>query len=112
MLLGTDKHTAGLNQQDNLSGGAGHDIFVLASDHRGFYNNQYWDDKVTIHDFNLHEDIVRLNDGSHYWFDNSWSGNTSYLLEYVNGHWDGVAIFENIHLNNHDLNNSEIFEYV
>ena len=110
ILLGTDEHSAGLNQKDSLRGGLGHDTFVLASSSRGFYSNQYWNDKVTIHDFNVHEDTIRLNDGSHYKLGSS-SGNT-YLYEKVNGHWDGVAVLENIHLNNHDLSNDEIFEYV
>ena len=110
VLVGTDSHTAGQNQEDRLNGGAGHDTFVLANSDRGFYNNQYWHDCVIVEDLNTHEDTVQLNDDAHYWLGNN--GSNSYLYEYTNGHWDGVAVFENVQLNNHDLANSQVFEYV
>ena len=102
--------TAGADQEDRLSGGAGHDTFVLADANRGFYNNQGWHDCVIIHDFTPHEDTVQLSKDAHYWL-GSWN-DSSYLYEYTEHGWDGVAVFENTHLNYHDLKNSELFEYV
>ena len=110
ILVGTDSHTAGLNQEDRLNGGAGHDTFVLGNGDRGFYNSQYWHDCVIVEDLNVHEDTVQLSDDGHYWL-GSWGAN-SYLYEYANGHWDGVAVFENVQLNYHDLNSGKVFEYV
>jgi len=110
VLVGTDGNTSGSGQEDRLNGGAGHDTFVLANSEGGFYNNQYWHDCVIVEDLNTHEDTVQLSDDGHYWLGN-WSGN-SYLYEYTDGHWDGVAVFEDTHLNNHDLSNNEVFEYV
>jgi len=110
VIEGTDSHTAGLDEKDRLNGGAGHDTFVLGNSETGFYNNQYWHDSVIVEDLNIHQDTVQLNDDGHYWL-GSWNVN-SYLYEYTDGHWDGVAVFENVHLNNHDLHNNQVFEYV
>ncbi|MEO1669978.1 MAG: hypothetical protein AAFR77_04195, partial [Cyanobacteria bacterium J06631_2] len=110
VLQGTDSITRGAGQEDRLSGGAGHDTFVLADETGGFYNSQRWHDCVVIHDFTAHEDTIQLSDSGKYWL-GSWNGN-SYLYEKVDHRWDGVAVLEDVQLNNHDLNNSELFEYV
>jgi len=110
VLHGTDGHTGGANQEDRLIGGAGRDTFVLANADGGFYNNQRWHDCVIVEDFTPHQDTVQLSDNAHYWL-GSEHGN-SYLYEYTEHGWDGVAVFENVQLNRHDLNNSELFEYV
>ena len=110
VLYGTDGVTAGADQKDRLFGGAGHDTFVLADTNGGFYNNQGWHDRAIIKDFNAHEDTVQLSEDGHYWL-GSWNDN-SYLYEYAEHRWDSVAVLKDTHLNNHDLNNSELFEYV
>ena len=110
ILHGTDGHTGGANQEDRLIGGAGHDTFVLADANGGFYNNQRWHDCVIVEDFNRHQDTVQLSNDAHYWL-GSWNGN-SYIYEYADHRWDGVAVLENVKLNQHDLSNSQLFEYV
>ena len=110
VLHGTDGMTRGVDQEDRLTGGAGHDTFVLADETGGFYNSQGWHDCVVIQDFTPHEDTIQLSDGGKYWL-GSWNGN-SYLYEKVDHRWDGVAVLEGVQLNEHDLNNSELFEYV
>ena len=110
VLHGTDSVTAGANQEDRINGGAGYDTFVLADANGGFYNTQGWHDCVVIHDFTAHEDTIQLSEDAHYWL-GSWEGD-SYLYEYTEHSWDGVAVLENTKLYNHDLNNTELFEYV
>lgn len=110
-LSGADKIDAGYDQEDRLNGGLGADTFVLGNSDRGYYNSQGWTDCVIIEDFDRHEDIVQLNGSrDRYWLGHSSNGN-SYLYEYTDRGWDGVAMFENVRLDNSHLH-SGAFEYV
>ncbi|MDJ0650868.1 MAG: DUF642 domain-containing protein [Xenococcaceae cyanobacterium MO_188.B19] len=103
ILNGTDGVNAGYDQQDRLNGGLGSDTFVLGDREQGFYNSQGWSDRVIIEDFNVNEDVLQLH-GS---IDNYWLGNcdgNSYLWERTENGWDGVAVFENVRLDNSSLN--------
>jgi Ca2+-binding RTX toxin-like protein len=107
---GGDDLLDGAEGNDTLLGGDGSDTFVLADAHGGFYHDRKWRDRAVIRDFNRHEDKVQLSDDVDYWM-SSKNGN-SYLYEYTDGRWDGIAVLENTQLNQNDLNNHELFEYV
>ena len=108
-LVGTDSVNVGVDQEDALYGGSGADVFVLGDEHRGYYNSQGWSDCAVIKDFNIDEDTVQLHDSSrNYWLGSS-NGN-SYLYEYTNHGWEGVAMFENVELDCYDLKGSA-FDY-
>ena len=110
VINGTDSVNAGLDSEDRLNGGAGADVFVLGDATRGFYNSQGWIDCVVIEDFNAREDIVRLHGSSNEYQVTNENGN-AYLWETTEKGLEGVAVFENTHLNNSDLN-SGAFEFV
>jgi Ca2+-binding RTX toxin-like protein len=110
LLQGTDGRTAGAGQKDYLFGGTGADTFVLADAEGGFYGRQGEYDYAVIRDFTAHEDKVQLSDDVEYRLINDHG--TSYLYEYTDNHWDTIAILENTQLNQHDLNNHELFQYV
>ncbi len=110
-LNGTDSVNAGYDQEDRLNGGLGADTFVLGDSDRGYYNAQGWTDCVIVEDFDKSADKVQLNGSrNQYWLGHSSNGN-SYLYEYTTHGWDGVAMFENVRLDNSDLH-SDAFEYV
>ena len=110
ILNGTDRVSAGFNEEDRLNGGSGHDTFVLGDSEGAYYNARGWQDCAIVEDFNQHEDTVQLNGSSDsYWLQSFGNGN-SYLWQWNGGHWDGVAMFENAQLDNHDLETAA-FEY-
>ena len=107
----TDSINIGYGQEDRINGGLGSDTFVLGDSDRGYYNAQGWADCVVVEDFNEHEDKVQLNGSIHkYWLGSSSDGN-SYLYEYTNHGWEGVAMFEDVQLDRYDLKGGA-FEYV
>jgi hypothetical protein len=101
-----------LGEEDRLNGGTGADLFVLGDSNRGYYNGYGWGDCVIIEDFNKAEDSVQLNASSKYWL-GSWSSTSdSFLYEYKNNAWEGVAVFEDIKLDNTHLQDSNLFTRV
>jgi Ca2+-binding RTX toxin-like protein len=110
LLQGADGMTAGSGQKDYLFGGIGADTFVLADAQGGFYGHQNESDYAVIRDFTAHEDKLQLSDDAEYRLINNHG--TSYLFEYTENRWDTIAILENTQLNQHDLNNHELFQYV
>ena len=112
ILNGTDGVNAGYDQEDRLNGGLGTDTFVLGNSDRGFYSHQGWGDCVIIEDFNMNEDVIQLNGSSdNYWL-GSYSNGNSYLWERTENGWDGVAMFENVQIDNNTLDNSEAFQFI
>ena len=111
ILNGTDRVNVGFDQEDRLNGGSGRDTFVLGDADNTYYNDRGWTDCVIVEDLNQSEDTVQLHGSSdNYWLSSSSNGN-SYLWEWNGSQWDGVAMFENVQLDNGDLN-SDTFEYV
>jgi Ca2+-binding RTX toxin-like protein len=110
LLQGADGVTMGAGQKDYLFGGAGVDTFVLADAQGGFYGHQGKDDYAVIRDFTAREDKLQLSDDAQYRLSNNHG--TSYLYEYTENRWDTIAVLENTQLNQHDLNNHELFQYV
>jgi Ca2+-binding RTX toxin-like protein len=102
----------GVGGKDTLSGGAGADTFVLGDANGGFYHNQRWSDYAVIQDLNLSEDKVQLSNIVEYRLTSSSSDGNSYLYEYTDERWDAVAVLENTQLNQNDLNNQALFQYV
>ncbi|MDJ0573975.1 MAG: DUF642 domain-containing protein [Xenococcaceae cyanobacterium MO_234.B1] len=111
VLNGTDGVNAGYDQKDRLNGGLGADTFVLGDSDRGYYNSQGWSDFAVIEDFNVNEDTIQLHGSSdNYWLGSYRNGN-SYLWQRTEHGWDGVAMFENVQIDNHTLDNSESFQF-
>jgi Ca2+-binding RTX toxin-like protein len=102
----------GVGGKDTLLGGAGSDTFVLGDANGGFYHNQRWDDYAVIQDFNRYEDKVQLSNIVEYWLTSGSGNGNSYLYEYTDERWDAVAVLENTQLNQNDLNNQALFQYV
>jgi Ca2+-binding RTX toxin-like protein len=102
----------GVGGKDTLLGGAGSDTFVLGDANGGFYHNQRWDDYAVIQDFNRYEDKVQLSNAVEYWLTSGSGNGNSYLYEYTDERWDAVAVLENTQLNQNDLNNQALFQYV
>ena len=112
ILNGTDGINAGYDEEDRLNGGLGADTFVLGDSDRGYYNSQGWSDCVIIEDFNVNEDTIQLNGSSHDYWLGSYSDGNSYLWQWTENGWDGVAMFENVQIDNYTLDNSESFQFV
>ena len=110
-LNGANTHEAGFHEKDHLFGGTGKDTFVLGDETFAYYLGDGHGGYAVIKDFNLHEDTIELNDDAHYWLGSNHGNSYLYANNENNSNWDKVAIIEDVHLNNHDLN-GEGFEYV
>ena len=111
VIAGSGCEPGNLYEEDNVSGGAGKDLFIAGDGQRAYYTANGVHDCVIIHDFNALEDSLQLH-GSAEDYTFEITGNKNIVISYQG---EMIVLLRDYLLNNDtefDLNNSDIIKYV
>ena len=111
VIAGSGCEPGNLYEEDNVSGGAGKDLFIAGDGQRAYYTANGENDCVIIHDFNALEDSLQLH-GSAEDYTFEITGNKNIVISYQG---EMIVLLRDYLLNNDtefDLNNSDIIKYV
>ena len=111
VIAGSGCEPGNLYEEDNVSGGAGKDLFIAGDGQRAYYTANGVHDCVIIHDFNALEDSLQLH-GSPEDYTFEITDGVNVVISYQG---DMIVLLKHYQIDNDvefDLNNPDMIKYV
>ena len=111
VIAGSGCEPGNLYEEDNVSGGAGKDLFIAGDGQRAYYTANGVHDCLVIHDFNASEDSLQLH-GSPEDYTFEITDGVNVVISYQG---DMIVLLKHYQIDNDvefDLNNPDMIKYV